>query len=123
MAVRKTLENTGNNFHISLMDDDEKIGFLAYTYLLDEIEILDVFVEEKYRRQGYGKMLIEEVLKNIKPDLEAKVFLEVREGNEPAIGLYLSYNFFEIGRRKKYYVDPVEDAIIMQKIVNTKVLV
>ena len=47
-------------------------------------------------------------------DLES-VFLEVRESNVPARNLYHSYGFSEIGERKNYYRDPIENAIIMFK--------
>ena len=45
----------------------------------------------------------------------ATVFLEVRAGNEAAIGLYTHSGFQEIDRRKNYYHDPEEDAVVMRK--------
>jgi len=44
-------------------------------------------------------------------------FLEVRESNTAARALYGSRGFREIGRRKNYYRRPVEDALVMRRII------
>jgi len=46
-----------------------------------------------------------------------KLFLEVREGNQAGIQLYESAGFRTFSRRKAYYRDPVEDALLMERIM------
>lgn len=61
-------------------------------------------------------MAIDEVMQEVcRQKNIVKQFLEVRVSNEPAIALYQKYGFVAIGRRKEYYINPVEDAILMKK--------
>ncbi len=77
------------------------------------LEMRDQFVENA-RKQGIGTRLLEDLLKKTKEQGVKKLFLEVRAGNEKAIALYNKMNFKEIGTRKDYYQDPVEDALLME---------
>ena len=91
----------------------ENCRFLGYALLrvLDDAELLQIGVDEACRRQGIGRKLMQEVLRLS----EGKnLFLEVREGNQAARRLYAGCGFSEIGRRKRYYADPQEDAILME---------
>jgi [ribosomal protein S18]-alanine N-acetyltransferase len=73
-----------------------------------EAELLQVEVEEGYRRRGIASALLAAAL-------EGTVFLEVRAGNAGAIALYSTLGFAVVGRRRGYYADPVEDALVMEK--------
>ncbi|KAF0132948.1 MAG: ribosomal-protein-alanine N-acetyltransferase [Candidatus Saganbacteria bacterium] len=89
------------------------LGFIAIDKILDEAHILHMAVRSESRRQGIGKKLIKFALK-----LPAKKwFLEVRAGNIGAQKLYESFGFKTISRRKKYYQDNDEDALIMELVV------
>ena len=73
----------------------------------DEVEVLNLAVDPEFRRRGVGSQLLRHI--------DSKhVFLEVRESNEAAQSLYRKLGFDEIGRREKYYDDPVEAAIVMR---------
>lgn len=87
---------------------------LGYALLrvLDDAELLQIGVEETCRRQGIGRKLMQEVLRL---SCGKNLFLEVREGNEAARQLYVRCGFSEIGRRKRYYADPQEDAVLMER--------
>ena len=96
----------------------KKTGYLAaYVGLLfigNEAEIVAVGTLPEYRRQGLGKLLVQHAIKTCRErDIES-IFLEVRDKNLPAIALYRSCGFKEIGLRKGYYEDSGEDAVIMK---------
>ena len=71
-------------------------------------------VDKTYRQQGAARGLLKEGLRLCKERSVESVLLEVRESNIPAIRLYEKTGFARIGKRKKYYKEPVEDAILMQ---------
>ncbi|MBI5701058.1 ribosomal protein S18-alanine N-acetyltransferase [Candidatus Saganbacteria bacterium] len=85
-------------------------GFICIDKAFDEVHILHMAVHNEHRRKGIGKKLIEYAMSfggN-------KLFLEVRESNLQAIKLYESFGFKTISRRKKYYQDNDEGALIME---------
>ena len=75
--------------------------------------IVSIAVHPDYRRRGYGKMLMEHVLKFMR----GKVILQVRKSNEAAINFYKKLGFREMGKIRKYYIDG-EDAILMAKMID-----
>ena len=88
------------------------IGYLAATVIPPEGEILRVGVLPAMRGRGIGKKLLSDYFSS---EMQTKVcFLEVREHNEAAIALYRGAGFAEVGRRKKYYTCPTEDALVMK---------
>jgi len=88
-------------------------GFLIGRSSADEFEILNMAVSGAHRRQGIGSQLLKSALEVSRKAGSARVFLEVRASNEPAIALYKGHGFTECGRRVRYYRDPVEDAILL----------
>lgn len=96
------------------MQGDELAGYLIYTAPCEDCELLRIAVENSHRRSGIGKMLIQEMIKRCAEKSGENIFLEVRETNEAAIGLYERMGFQEISRRKDYYREPKEDAVIMK---------
>lgn len=95
-------------------------GYIGYAVSPPEAEITNVAVDIKFRGQGYGNVLMKEALGLMKQEGIETVFLEVRAGNVPAIGLYTKYEFEKIGVRKKFYRFPDEDAIVMMRALNNK---
>ena len=84
------------------------VGFLVSRRVDDdEVEVLNLAVDPEFRRRGIGTRLLRHIDSR-------HVFLEVRESNEVAQNLYRKLGFAEIGRREKYYDDPVEAAIVMR---------
>lgn len=91
------------------------IGCAGLTLLGEEGDIDKVMVKEDFRRRGIARLLLEKLMYESKR-LGVKEFtLEVRAGNETAIRLYESLGFASEGIRPKFYVKPVEDAVIMWK--------
>lgn len=89
-------------------------GFLVANSQAGEWEIENIAVIGEARRRGLGSHLLGEFLHQIRSNGASEVFLEVRESNLPARSLYEKWAFIEAGRRKAYYQDPPEDAVILK---------
>jgi ribosomal-protein-alanine N-acetyltransferase len=90
-------------------------GFLvakSITQEEDEWEIEYVAVGTAAQRRGLGSRLLGESLNRMRARGGRQVFLEVRESNEAARKLYEKRAFVQVGRRRNYYQDPIEDALI-----------
>ena len=94
--------------------DGELVGYACETVLFEDAEILNIAITPKYRKKGYGKKLLTEMLIAAKKLGAEQAFLEVRESNSSAKGLYVAFGFEQMGLRKGYYPDG-EDAIVMTK--------
>ena len=107
------VEDLPVNEAIFVYEEKNKIkGFIHILINLDWIEILNLVVDEKVRRQGIGSILMDYLLSN--PDLNtSKILLEVKESNVAAIKLYKKFNYFVINIRENYYGH--ENAIIMER--------
>jgi len=88
------------------------VGFLLYMQMYEVVEIVDVVVDENYRRQGIAKSLIGKVLE---PDDVQKSILEVRVSNVAAINLYKSLGYKVVREIKNYY-DDGENAFSMEVV-------
>lgn len=84
----------------------------ALLRILDDAELLLIGVAEDCRGQGIGRALLETILTYTE---DRDVFLEVRESNAAAIGLYRSCGFEQIAKRVHYYKEPFEDALILRR--------
>ena len=83
--------------------------------VLDEGSLLDICVDEKFRRKGVAKALFEKLLE-VACDLSlAFITLEVRASNVSAVKLYESLCFEKVAIRKNYYSKPTEDAVLMTR--------
>lgn len=94
---------------------EEIVGYLCGMTVLDEGELHRIAVSPARRGEGYGGRLMEGFLAILRDRGISSVYLEVRAGNAPAIGLYQKNGFTQIGIRKGYYQNPKEDAWVMQK--------
>jgi ribosomal-protein-alanine N-acetyltransferase len=95
--------------------DEEKgiiVGFVCARDIADEWEIENIVVAENVRRLGVGDALLNALLQRVREKANAAVRLEVRESNEAARRLYEKHGFHESGRRREYYKNPAEDAVL-----------
>jgi [ribosomal protein S18]-alanine N-acetyltransferase len=92
-------------------------GFLVARVLVRETEILNFAVRADVRRRGIGTKLIGAAIEWSRELHAEKVTLEVRASNESAIGFYERHGFVAAGRRPRYYVAPVEDALLLSLAV------
>ena len=97
------------------VDNGEVVAYVIGRLIAPEGEIYRVAVAESHRRRGVAYRLLDYAVKTSRGKGLESLFLEVRSRNTPAINLYRAYGFNEIARRKGYYKNPDDDAIIMLK--------
>jgi [ribosomal protein S18]-alanine N-acetyltransferase len=97
-----------------LQENDQITGFVAARGVAGEWEIENIVVTGPARRRGFGSHLLGEFLHHIRGSGAREVSLEVRESNRAARALYEKWAFMEAGRRRSYYQDPPEDALILK---------
>lgn len=116
----ESIQNSLESSHISAFvsyHGAEISGFIFGARAADEAEILNLAVQPERRRTGEGRALVQQLLgswagKNLK-----RVFLEVRESNHGAIKFYEQRGFQQVGRRRRYYDGPEEDALVLQQTI------
>ena len=96
-------------------DGDTVAGYVGSQAVLGEADMMNVAVLPAYRNQGVGRKLIVNLIENLKKNGVYSLTLEVRASNQPAIHLYESMGFGQVGRRPNYYKAPKEDALILKK--------
>lgn len=102
--------NTGVNKTFLYVINNQLVGFIHIQDLIDEIDIINIIINENFRRKGYASKLLDYV---ISISNNKKLILEVSSLNIPAINLYKKYGFEQINVRKGYYSG--SDALIMEK--------
>ena len=107
-ALSHALISESDNFVYEL--NGKVVGYALIENVIDEGCLTSIAVIDECRRQGGAKELLQLALSESKMK---SVYLEVNENNTPAINLYLSFGFIEIGRRKKYYGEST--AIVLRK--------
>lgn len=93
--------------------DGKIIAYAGAWLSFNEAEVMSVAVSPEFRGRGVGTKLFGELLRLCRERGANAVTLEVRPSNAAAIKLYESFGLKSVGRRKKYYVDNGEDALIM----------
>ncbi|MBI2677928.1 MAG: ribosomal protein S18-alanine N-acetyltransferase [Candidatus Koribacter versatilis] len=100
---------------IALVIEEDKLqGFLVAQTVGGEWEIENVAIAADARRRGLGTRLVGELLDMARAQGASAVFLEVRESNRAARALYEKWAFVESGRRRQYYREPEEDAVVFK---------
>lgn len=114
------LDSIKNGYYFFVAEDEEEntLGYVGLSVVLDEGYIANVAVDEKYRKAGVGTLLVKRLLSLAREKGLSFVTLEVRASNEKSISLYEKCGFKTEGRRKNFYTDPKEDAIIMTRRFN-----
>jgi ribosomal-protein-alanine N-acetyltransferase len=79
------------------------LGFVISRHAADEGEILTITIEDGNRRQGIGRALFDAHLDRLRASGVNVVYLEVEEGNRPALALYHRLGFLPVGERPGYY--------------------
>ena len=89
------------------------VGYVLFWFLPEEVDIHNIAVHPDFRRQGIGRLLLEQVVAAARCQDRLRVTLDVRFSNAPAQNLYRSFGFVTQGVRKGYYSDNGEDALVM----------
>jgi len=107
-----------NGVCLAALHGEVLVGFLICSRYDTVWHIMNVAVDPAHRRVGIATALVEGLLARI-DDARARFTLEVRESNRAAIALYERYGFRAAGRRRRYYQDNGEDAVIMWRTPST----
>ena len=91
------------------------IGYVGMQSVLDEGYMMDLCVDPERRREGIARALMGRLLEGAEKAGLSFVTLEVRVSNEPAKALYASLGFEQVGVRRDYYTDPIENALLLTK--------
>jgi ribosomal-protein-alanine N-acetyltransferase len=89
------------------------VGYSSIYIVAGEIQIGNFAVSPGFRNRGVARKMMDVIFDKANENKCHSIFLEVRESNKPAIDLYESYGFAATGKRKDYYSNPRENAIIM----------
>ena len=102
-------------FWLVATEGETVAGYIGSQTVMDETDMMNVAVHPDFRRQGIAEALVKALVENLKKMGSHCLTLEVRASNAPAIALYEKLGFHEIGRRKNYYRNPREDALILRE--------
>ena len=102
-------------FWLVATDGETVAGYIGSQTVMEETDMMNVAVHPDFRRQGIAEALVSGLVEHLKAMGSHCLTLEVRASNAPAIALYEKLGFAEIGRRKNYYRNPREDALILRK--------
>ncbi len=115
MSAFKTDLNNNMAWPIVAEFENKIVGYSNIYIVAGEVQIGNFAVAPGFRKRGVGKRMMNEIFEKANENKCRTVFLEVRESNLPAMELYKSYGFNSAGKRKDYYSNPRENAIIMVK--------
>lgn len=110
-SLREELSKDDARFYV-LRDNEKLLGYIGANNICGEVYITNVAVNENCRGKGYGKRLVNHLVKQAESENALFVTLEVRKSNESAIGLYENCGFKKVGERKDFYSKPTENAIL-----------
>ena len=96
-------------------EEGKVAGYIGSQTCTDESDVMNVAVHPDFRRRGIAETLVNALVEELRAIESRCLTLEVRASNVPAISLYEKLGFAQIGRRKNYYRNPREDALIMRK--------
>ena len=116
-SFREELQNDIAVYYVA-HDGERVVGYAGLWRICDSADITNIAVLKEYRRQGIATALLKALIKKARELEMTSLTLEVRETNKGAIELYRSFGFEIIGRRKRFYQDPEEDALIMIKRID-----
>ena len=97
------------------LEADTVVGYIGSQTVMGETDMMNVAVHPDHRRKGIAESLIHALVQKLKECESHCLTLEVRASNAPAIALYEKLGFTEAGRRRNYYRNPKEDALILRK--------
>jgi len=110
--IKKGLESSLDTWLV-LWEEETAAGYCVFRTIADECELLRIAVRPELRGRGLSKKLMDQMVFYSRQKEVKSIFLEVRESNDRARNLYKSYGFVEAGIRKHYYLNPIENAVLM----------
>ena len=112
---KEELGNT-NSKYLALLYENKIVCFGGIKIILDEANLMDIVKKKNMRNKGFAKFLLNELINISKEENCSSITLEVNENNLPAINLYKTFNFKEVGKRKNYYKNGATAILMTLKI-------
>ena len=100
---------------LTAKDGQAVLGYVGSQSVLDEADMMNLAVRQDSRRQGIARALVQALCRELAAKGVQSLTLEVRASNAPAIALYETLGFAQVGVRPNYYFHPKEDARILRK--------
>jgi [ribosomal protein S18]-alanine N-acetyltransferase len=117
-AYLAALDPQAAPFRMALVAENSEtgvvMGFAVANLVAPEAELESIAVASSFQRRGVAGYLLAALASELRLAGATEIFLEVRASNFPALALYRSRGFAETGRRRRYYHDPVEDALLLR---------
>ena len=118
-TYQKIFEPGAPERHLWVMENGgQLLAFLIARFSAAECELEDLLVANEHRRRGLGSQLLQALISIARQRNLERVLLEVRESNQAARACYEKAGFEENGRRRAYYTEPKEDAILFSLTLN-----
>ena len=103
------------NFCVVLLNDGKLASYCTVSTVLDEAQIINVATDIRLKRLGFAESVLKAAFDECVRRSITSISLEVRESNESAIALYKKLGFEVLGKRKNFYTEPIENALVMVK--------
>lgn len=114
-SFEETLEKQENLCLVARDNKTKSIaGYCIFTISFEDADLCRIAVADKYRRKNIADKMMESAIEKLKKRNVFRILLEVRKNNIPAISLYEKYGFKQLGTRKGYYSEPVEDGLVFE---------
>jgi len=111
--VADLIDSSWDEVWVLETEENGLIGYINFRFIAGEGELMRIAVLPELRGHGLSRKLMDKMTESASKNAVTDITLEVRAGNEPAIGLYKAYGFAGEAVRKGYYHNPAEDALIM----------
>ncbi len=111
-SLKEDLEDKNKVYLVAKIGSKEIVGAIGISLLVDHADIIIIITKKNYSNLGIASSLLSESIDMLKKLNIAKLFLEVRESNTPAINLYEKFKFKKISIRKNYYPNNNENALV-----------
>lgn len=111
-AFQNELSNAASRYFVA-EEAGSILGYAGYWLILEEAHITAIAVSPEHQRRGLGELMLQELIMHAAKAGAKWVTLEVRASNTAAQQLYEKYGFTSLGRRRGYYQDNQEDALVM----------
>ena len=112
-AFYSEIDNKLARYYSAKNSQGDVVGYAGTWHIVDEAHITTIAVKPDERRKHIAECLVVKLLDDCYNEFIKYITLEVRVSNVPAIKLYEKYGFKSLGKRKGYYQDNNEDALIM----------
>lgn len=107
------LSNAMAHYYVAVDAWGEVIAYAGFWAVLDEAHVTNVAVHPDHRRRGVGRRLMLHMMRRAAAHEVRSMTLEVRQSNRGAQAMYRELGFVVLGRRKRYYIDNHEDALVL----------